>query len=146
MKFSLKDITNNVFAEATNKLYSKLDGIIKKAFDDKFDDFKGEIQNHLVEWKNTIKDTIDIQYNSTIYYYIQYRREFNNNPTVSYNYTISGVQDSTVNILSQTILTFFLKVKKVYSDSNLLELFNERLTKSMSTFTFTFNNQNFSRY
>ena len=89
MKFSLKDITNNVFAEATNKLYSKLDGIIKKAFDDKFDDFKGEIQNHLVEWKNTIKDTIDIQYNSTIYYYIQYRREFNNNPTVSYNYTIS---------------------------------------------------------
>ena len=67
MKFSLKDITNNVFAEATNKLYSKLDGIIKKAFDDKFDDFKGEIQNHLVEWKNTIKDTIDVQYNSTIY-------------------------------------------------------------------------------
>ena len=54
------------------------------------------------------------------------------------------MQDSTVNILSQTILTFFLKVKKVYSDSNLLELFNERLTKSMSTFTFTFNNQNFS--
>ena len=51
------------------------------------------------------------------------------------------MQDSTVNILSQTILTFFLKVKKVYSDSNLLELFNERLTKSLSTFRFTFNNQ-----
>ena len=67
MKFSLKDITNNAFADVTNKLYSKLDGIIKKAFDDKFDDFKGEIQNHLVEWKNTIKDTIDVQYNSTIY-------------------------------------------------------------------------------
>ena len=49
MKFSLKDITNNAFADVTNKLYSKLDGIIKKAFDDKFDDFKGEIQNHLVE-------------------------------------------------------------------------------------------------
>ena len=67
MEFSLKDITDNALTDVINNLNSKFDGIIKKAFDDKFDDFKGEIQNHLVEWKNTIKDTIDVQYNSTIY-------------------------------------------------------------------------------
>jgi hypothetical protein len=71
MEFSLKDITRNALADVVDNLNSKLDGIIKTAFDKEFNDFKVQIQDYLDELKNKILQTINFEYNSTIYYYNQ---------------------------------------------------------------------------
>ncbi len=144
MSFSLQDITQKALTTVSNKINSKIDEIIKTVFDKQFNEFKDKIVTNLDNSYYYIIQVIDLNFNSTLIYYNDYSSKFDYKPSISYNYIINGVQETTINIVGQAIITFFVKIKEMYSDSNLLQILNERLTKSLSVFNFEFINQEYS--